>query len=554
MLEQNVFIPAVGELLELLQAHHSPVSNKRAEAVANISRAVGANSASRLGKLMGHLHNPSSNVLAMEARRKAAQRLTEAGSNSSAVQPEDAYMLASSLLQDKLQMQQIMKFCQQSLHSGVDTASLRPDTLQEEGGNVGSERQRRVIDRQNKEIAMLQQQSDSLKAEVQRLHATAHQSQSHVSEEPRLHAELSLMAQEKGLLANQMGSLEATVRQERAILNQKIDSLQNSLSQLATERDTARGRAESLERENAQFSRERHLLQQQGMTLDASIQSLQQERNILTRKLEQAETKTLLLEQERAIVKQKFETIGKALSDGESEKALLKQEVDSLRDRMLAGVPDRGDSSMRDALRTEQEEARRLRFELEVLQRERTSDDAMRGDEVAGVKTENLRLRNDLDRERAMVEQAKLRERDLHTKCEMLQDATNRMTLEMEQMALTRPQTGLHEGLPTGDGMHDRITAFEMSVNRLSNEVGTVQDKIMSLPTDGVRAYSRSAGGALPVHPPQQQALQERLDTERAAFEAERNECDEIVSQMTRELELLVQENQQLKQQQHTGF
>ena len=180
---------------------------------------------------------------------------------------------------------------------------------------------------------------------------------------------------------------------------------------------------------------------------------------------------------------------------------------------------------------------------------------------MAAVQTDNLRLHNELERVRAACEQAKTRELDLHSQAAKLQETNARMKLEMDQLALARGGGGINDaGLPTGDGMHNRITAFEMSVNRLSSDVGNVQDKILNLP-EGARSYSRSGAGvggagALPPAaavqntPQQHQYLQEKLDHERAAFEAERSECDEIVSQMTRELELLVQENQQLKRQQ----
>ena len=274
MLEQNVFLPAVGNLLELLHQHHGGVAAKRSGAVDSISRIV-TNGNSRLGKLLVHLHNPSANVLTMEDRRRAN------GEAESTVQPEEAYLLAASLVQDKNQMQQVMKFCLQSIQNGAPTV---PEVTQDDTA-FGSERQRKIIDRQNREISMLQQQSDSLKAEVQRLHATAQNGVG--GDGSRMHQELSMLAHEKGIMAHQMGSLETTVRQERAILNQKIESLHNSLSQVTSERDTIKSSVEALERENAQSSRERHLLQQQNMSLDGAIQSLQQERNILARKLEQ---------------------------------------------------------------------------------------------------------------------------------------------------------------------------------------------------------------------------------------------------------------------------
>eukprot|EP01059_Diplonema_ambulator_P022700 TRINITY_DN3801_c0_g1_i1.p1 TRINITY_DN3801_c0_g1~~TRINITY_DN3801_c0_g1_i1.p1 ORF type:complete len:589 (+),score=229.10 TRINITY_DN3801_c0_g1_i1:56-1822(+) len=514
MMEQNVVQPAIGSLLDELRTHHHAVAQYRDEAVTKINRAV-TSSSSRLGKLLSHLHNPSANIVAMEDKRRAAQDW-----DGPAYQPEDAYILCHSLLQDKEQMQQIIRFCVQCLQTGKDPSE------------VGSERQSRVIERQNREITMLQQQNDSLKSEVQRLHSLSQQAASQAHDGGRLQAELNILSQEKGILAQQLESLEGTVRQERKILNQKIESLQNSLSQVSAERDASKAKVDLAEREASQATRERHLLQQQNLSLDGAIQQLQQERSLTLRKLEQAETKNLLLEQERAIVRQKFETVDRALSQGESEKMVLADELEALRNKMFNGMVDSSDITLRDALRQERDEAHRLRLELELLQRERASEQSEKGEELAGTKTENLRLRNELERKAAMLEQSSAREHEMATKCKVLTDVADRLKMELEQAILSKPGNSLSAAGMNADGtMHNRITAFEMNMNKLNNEVGNVEGRINSLDLSHERAL-------------------QQLDRERALFEAERTECDQIVKQMTEELELLVHENQQLKQQQ----
>ena len=380
MVEQNVLMPALGNLLLELSQHHKETADARQRGVARVTRVVGGNTGSRLGRLLSHLSSPSPNVVAAEERRQARERLESGavGAADAVCQPEDAYLLATALQQDKHQMQQLVKFCLQQLEAGgaVEAAAAAAVSGEDRSGSgeggVGSERQRRVIDRQNKEIAMLQQQSDSLKSEVQRLHATSQHG-----------ADTAASVQEKAALAAQLQSLEATFRQERAILNSKIDSLQNSLAQTSSERDAARLRADQLDREAAQTHHEKHVMQQQGASMDGAVQALQHEKSLLSRKLEQV--RCVLpppphnnIHTPRPRRRHCFSSKSAPSSDRSSRRSarrsatgrvkswytescaapkphnnhnqVLMQELDQLRDRGLAGAPDHGDVTVRDAL------------------------------------------------------------------------------------------------------------------------------------------------------------------------------------------------------------
>ena len=164
---------------------------------------------------------------------------------------------------------------------------------------------------------------------------------------------------------------------------------------------------------------------------------------------------------------------------------------------------------------------------------------------MVSLRTEYLRAQNQVDREKESLRGYQERELQMKARNEALQDAQQRLKLELEQALLAKPGAAIAQAnLPTGDGMHNRITAFEMSMNKLTSEAGTVQSQILGLPgqqQNQERSSSAATDAAL--------RLQDKLNSERAAFEAERYECDEIVSQMTRELELLLEENKRLKNQ-----
>ena len=134
-----------------------------------------------------------------------------------------------------------------------------------------------------------------------------------------------------------------------------------------------------------------------------------------------------------------------------------------------------------------------------------------------------------------MLEASKIRENELAAKCTTLTGVADRLKMELEQTILTvgKSPGGINALGISGDGIHNKITAFEMNMNKLSSDIGSVGGRIQSL--DPVAAS-----------PSQLQQLQD----ERAMYEAERTECDNIVKQMTDELEHLVQENHHLRQNQ----
>eukprot|EP01063_Lacrimia_lanifica_P017904 TRINITY_DN24887_c0_g1_i1.p1 TRINITY_DN24887_c0_g1~~TRINITY_DN24887_c0_g1_i1.p1 ORF type:complete len:641 (+),score=235.53 TRINITY_DN24887_c0_g1_i1:59-1981(+) len=559
MVEQNVIQPALGDLLAEVQRTHGGVAAVRNEAVNRITRVVGpAAKQGRLSTLLKHLREPSAMTLASEERRKAI--LNWEGNDGLAgrvYEPEDAYVLGAALLEDKEHMQQILRFCMQTLEQGGEertrdnSASPGAMVLGAAADGAVPVKTAKVLERQAKELSMLQQQNDSLKAEVQRLHIlslhapqnTGVESDANQSVNQGATAVAGRVTTTDFGSAMQVEGLEATIRQERKILNQKIESLQNALNQVSTERDALLARAEEAERAAARADRERHVLQQQSVNLDGLVQTLQQEQSIANRKLEQADTKGLLLEQERAIVRQKFETVGQALTDGELEKQALRKEIEDLKERMAGGATQY--DTLRAALTRERDEGRRLRAEVDVLQREVTSTRDVYGhagnrdnrEELIAAHTEILRLKNELmrvmDTQQSMLDLSKSREDELAAKCRKLTEVSDRLKKELEHAVVGRAPLDAQSAGP--DAMHSRISQFEASMNRLNSELGTVEGRIQSLTPSTATDTAQ---------------LQKKLERERAAYEAERTECDHIVRQMTEELEYLVAENQRLKSQQ----
>eukprot|EP00659_Diplonema_papillatum_P008089 gene8089-12438_t len=110
ILEQSVVQPAIGDLLLELRKHYSTAAAARGEATGKIGKILSSGS-SRLAKLLSMLHNPSNNAMAVEEKRRQALDYGTFGVH----QPEDAYVLVSTLLQDKQQLKQVLRYCTQSL-------------------------------------------------------------------------------------------------------------------------------------------------------------------------------------------------------------------------------------------------------------------------------------------------------------------------------------------------------------------------------------------------------------------------------------------------------
>ena len=347
MLEQNIVQPAIGNLLEELKYHYDSISMSRDTATGKIASIAGGNPTSRLGKLLTHLHNPSANTMAIEQRRKSFLENWDTDTVR-VYQPEDAYVLAASLVQDKEQMQQILKFCVQSIggQNGVT-----PQQQQQQPASVqSSDKQIREISSLQTQMSLMKQQNDSLKSEVQRLHTISQQSAYQVQDSGRLQAEYTMVVQEKEILAQQLNSLDETIRQERRILNQKVESLQNSLTQLTTERDDLKSHVDNSGFEAQKAVRDKIAYQQQVTNLDEQFRQIQQQKSSAERRADQADSKILLLEQERAIVKQNFDTLNSALSQGDADKQFLQDQIENFKEKILT-TGDSSDAPLREALR-----------------------------------------------------------------------------------------------------------------------------------------------------------------------------------------------------------
>lgn len=573
MLERNVVQPAVGSLRECLQSQYWEVANSRDDLVARMS-GVSAPKQSKLVKLFGHFANPAAGQPASDELR---QQVWERAKVDGFHDPESAYVVVARLVEEQDQLAMILKFCAQQLHTAQALQKEQQQAFRQGGSaspGVGSTN--RTVHHQQRQMETLQQQNDNLKMEVKRLEALSSAAQREAQDGARhrqvneeqvqglmtdlqqlkdqnktLAADFHLVIQEKNILTQQGESLESTVRQERSILNSKIESQQNAIAQLQHQVDTTAQRADAAERALQEAQRERQLLQQQLQALDAAHGAAQ-------RKLEGAEVRALQLEQERGIVRRKFETVERALTQGATEKAALREEVDELRHRLSSGDPATAaaalDRAAREKLQQEREESARLRLEIERLHRDHApgSRDAAGDEEVAALQRENAALRD----ERARLEQgaaaSRSSEGELQARVRQLQEVAARLRAELEQVVHPQRHPGGGGGftavgspgggagsapLPTGaaptDGMHGRITSFEMCINQLNSELGNVEGRINSLDSSAEQTS---------------QQLAARLERERQQFEQERSECDNIVQRMADELELLIRENQQLKQ------
>jgi len=553
MLEQNVVQPAVGRLLECLKSHHPETAASRDDLVARISGVpISAGRQPELVKLFGHFQNPGTPgaIAASEERRRQIWEAVTGG--QAYYEPEDAYTAAAALIQEKEQLNMILCYCARELQNG-----------RQEGG--GQEVGPRDSVHLRKQTEVLQQQNNSLKKEIQRLEQVASSASTHVQEvqverernardvqslvhdlqqlkaqNQALQGDFQLVLQEKNIMSQQGRSLESTVREERAILNQKIESMQNSITQLQAQRTSLKDRAEGAERELKQAQDRLH-------ATEAALQAAQ-------RSTEDAERKSIQLQQERAIVRQRFETVEKALHQGASEKQMLHEEVEELRLRLSAAHPGQinnaaVETGLRERLQQERAEVNLLRDEL---QRARS---AGASGELGSMRQEVRRLRDEQQHQASayarLQEQAHESETGLQERVVQLESLAQRLKAELEQQlgansrsldpAATPGRGGgtgssaapLPSGVSPQEDMRGRITSFEMCINQLSSEMGNVEGKINSL--------DRAAGDQSSAH------LAARLERERQQFEQERSECDQIVQRMADELELLIRENQQLK-------
>eukprot|EP01062_Namystynia_karyoxenos_P005777 TRINITY_DN1199_c0_g4_i1.p1 TRINITY_DN1199_c0_g4~~TRINITY_DN1199_c0_g4_i1.p1 ORF type:complete len:713 (+),score=326.82 TRINITY_DN1199_c0_g4_i1:83-2140(+) len=549
MLEQNVVQPAIGRLLECLSSHHWEVADAREDLVSRVSALpVSASAQPKLVKLFGHFQQPGAApaVAASDERRRQVWDAVAQGEPY--YEPEDAYTMVALLLQEKEQLSMILRFCSQELQGLREAQAHHSDT------------QGRSAEYVRRQTAVLQQQNDSLKAEVQRLEqaaaAAAAQAQEAALHRERnerdvqslvadlqalkaqnqtLQADFQLVLQEKTILLQQGESLETTVRQERAILNQKVESLQNTVAQLQSQRDAMRDRAERAERECSDAGRAAERLR-----------AVEHELQVAQKAVDDAERRALHLEQERAVVRQKFQTVERALTQGASEKQALREEVEDLRQRLNSTFPGAAsDAATREKLYQERAESHRLRIELERLQQTRGG-----APDADGLRREVAQLRSELDAQRhahsQQLEQSRRSEGELQERVRQLQAIAQRLKQELEQVVSQRELGGAGAGaasgapLPNGiaDGMRGRITSFEMCINQLNSELGNVEGRINSLERGGEQSSAQLAA---------------RLERERQQFEQERSECDQIVQRMADELELLIRENQQLKAQSQRG-
>jgi DNA repair exonuclease SbcCD ATPase subunit len=513
LLEKHVVLPAFGQLASLLEEYHA-VADARARGETVLGATVNAASHPQLAKLFAQMSRPSRATLDEAARQEAI-------SGPPPTNVDDAYIALRTLIQRK---DRLLDAIGEAHSAAAGVAKVATSPSPPPAGHSPSD-----IIGLRRQLADLRNERDALRRDME--HGGGSRSPSAQSATARYEQGTSSKVQNYGT-DTEPSPLIASLREQLRLVEQR----NASQAQLAKqEADVAASRVDVLNRQNMDLDR-------QVTELRAKLRSTQHADELY----QQAAN-------ERALLQDRVKALEAIVKQNEADRAAVAESFEVLQNALEAtGNP----LALQQAAATHSQRTRVLETEVRTL-REAVSEHKRELEEQRAQHDSAVRdLRKKLVYAQQQAQTAKNSGSGGGTATSLLQEIINSAGLASRSgsafgggsrraedlSALVNDSRGAvgADRSPNDGGLSKaKLRAFEMTISALNAELAQVEEKILE---------------ADAKHSDERARLERQLSAERERFEGEQVECDNVLAQVSSELEQCMKENAELRARLQTQY